>query len=133
MLARRIVEAAFAAGAGIWAVTDRYVDLFPVGDGFAVVLLRCTVVLMLLCAVVLIGMWTYQSVRTRGFPRGMIVLAGTLVSAELFWRFLAHGLPLNGYKVVALAVLFAQPLLAALGVAAVILAVRDMRSLEGAA
>jgi hypothetical protein len=133
MLARRIVEAAFAAGAGIWAVTDRYVDLVPVGDGFAVVLLRCSVVLMLLCAIVLIGMWTYQSVRTRGLPRGMIVLAGGLVAAELFWRFLAHGLPLNGYKVVAMAVLITQPLVAALGVAAVILTVRDMRSLEGAA
>lgn len=130
---RRFLELGFCAGVGFWAVTDRYTDLVPHGDALAAVLLQCSIAVMLLCAAILIGLWTFQYFRTRAIPLGVIVLAGSLIASELFWRFMAHDLPLNGYKVVAFAVLVAQPLIAAFGVAAVILAVRGMRRPVGAA
>lgn len=124
---RRLAEVGFCVGIGIWVVTDRYVGLFPPGDAVASILLRCSVAVMYLCAAILGGMWARHSLRTRTLPVGMIVLAATLIAAELFWRFVARDLPLNSFKVVAMVVLVAQPAVAAAGVAAAVFAARDIR------
>ncbi len=124
---RRLAEVGFCVGIGIWVVAYRYVGLFPHGDAVESVLLRCSAFVMFLCAATLVGIWSLHSMRTRTLPVGVIVLAATMFVAELFWRFVARDLPLNGFKVVAFAVLVMQPVVAALGVAAVVFAGRDMR------
>ena len=102
-------------------VQDRYTspDFYPwiAGEFFEIGLGLLTLTAFL---VLTLGAFI-RSVRAGGFPWWHMTAAiGALMTAEVVWRFGVNGLPGMGFKDVALVIDVAKPIVAALGVAAII-------------
>lgn len=125
----RVITLAFSLALGLWVAADRYVGLSGVGTSALRVAADATAAVMVMSAAALLAVWAYRFFRNRSMPVDAVIFVGAMVGAELLWRFVVHDLPDNGFKLVAVALFFAQPLIAILGVAAAVMALlRSRRS-----
>jgi len=111
----------FLAAVSAWFVADRYVDLgfYRLGGGEGVEVglnLLILVTLVLVTGASVVRSWQSKSVEWPTILAGLVLL----LLSEVAWRLFIAPLPLNGFKLVAVVMDLATPLVALLGIVAAI-------------
>jgi hypothetical protein len=119
---------AFALTFAFWAIAQRYTGTFGGMTSLSGLVLAGLALIILACALTLVAVSVRRGLIARTLPGDAVVLVGALIFIEMAWRLVIHGLPDNGFKLLAVAAFLLQPVTAVLGVAAAAQALRSPRA-----